>query len=972
MGGQTECTVCPAGFYCPITTQAVQIPCDTGTFSLGGATECTLCPAGKACSSTGTIEDCSPGQYSLEGESVCNNCDAGFYCPFTTLAVQIACLQGTYSIAGQSSCTICPPGFACPSTASSVMITCPAGTFSTGQQSACTSCVAGYSCSSTTSSDMTPCAAGFYSLSGAASCSVCPAGSFCASRSSSPVDCPEGTYSSAGQTSCTLSTPGFFAAGAGNTGEIMCGVGYYSSGGASSCTLCNPGYRCPSGSSDPSPSSAACQIGGFCNPANVYTPCPSGTYGIVSAGISLEHACAPCEPGYICPTEGTVASTREICPAGGYCPEGSDTITLCSPGYRGFRTGQSSIVACETCDRGTYCSNAGTVDGRLCPAGYFCPEGTATFAAYPCPAGTFSESQGLFSAGQCRNCTAGNYCLGPSSPLSCPGGTYNPFPGGSSMSSCLPCEAGFACPASGMSSLVVPCSRGYFCPPGTVNPSQYSCPAGTFSDSVNLVSHSGCTQCPAGYTCGVSTTTAQLQECRLGYYCPNGTASGFDIPCPPGTFSANSLLGRAAECSICPPGSFCSGGEITVSGPCSAGYVCPAGSMTPTQLPCPAGTFSSETDLFNIAQCLECGAGFYCEEAATQMTPCPAGTYSSQNGTESAGPGVYPACQTCSAGYKCIEGSTMQVECGVGFYSDFGEASCHICPLGRYCGSNTTTNSSLFTGGGSWAKSGDPAGLCFNGTYCPLGMQRAPDLLRDACPAGFYCPAGTRYPVACPPGTFNGVTGQDALSDCQFTPAGFYSIQNATKPTGLCSPGFYCPVGSSGPQQVPCPVRTYLPDFGGQSQRDCSLCTAGGYCPQNSALPVVCPRGYYCVAGISDPLPCPVGTYGNSTGLLRSDQCTPCDGGFFCDGLALTAPRGLCASGLLFASYFICNHNSKFISRFLLYQRQQHFSTICSVITNLLQPFFYWRFVSDRALLRSWFNSSCTMSCRNFQPSTWC
>ncbi|KAJ1432528.1 hypothetical protein B484DRAFT_327254, partial [Ochromonadaceae sp. CCMP2298] len=185
-------------------------------------------------------------------------------------------------------------------------------------------------------------------------------------------------------------------------------------------------------------------------------------------------------------------------------------------------------------------------------------------------------------------------------------------------------------------------------------------------------------------------------------------------------------------------------------------------------------------------------------------------------------------------------------------------------------------------------------------------MTRAPNLLQDSCPVGYYCPAGTSYPIACPAGRYSALTGQDELADCDYTAAGYYSTAAASEATGQCQPGYYCPLGSTGPAQVPCPNRTYLSTYGGASEDDCSLCAAGGYCPLGSVLPIVCPKGYYCVAGVSNPLGCPLGTYGNATGLQSSDECTSCDGGYFCDGYALTLPRGLCDAGY----YCISGSNS--------------------------------------------------------------
>ena len=43
-----------------------------------------------------------------------------------------------------------------------------------------------------------------------------------------------------------------------------------------------------------------------------------------------------------------------------------------------------------------------------CPAGYYCPEGTAD--PIPCPEGTYSPTVGLHEVYQCLNCTGGSYC----------------------------------------------------------------------------------------------------------------------------------------------------------------------------------------------------------------------------------------------------------------------------------------------------------------------------------------------------------------------------------------------------------------------------------------------------------------------------------------------------------------------------------------------------------------------------------
>lgn len=892
VGSATACTVCPSGFACPSTSQAVVTQCSTGTYSTGGQESCSICPAGMACDIYGvSIVPCAAGYYALEGAGVCTACRAGFSCPYTTIKYELPCTNGTYSLGGASSCTNCPPGSSCPSTSSAPQA-CASGTFSIGRQTSCTVCLAGYSCSSTTSNVMTPCASGYYSLAGSAGCTYCPSGYYCATRSSAPIICPAGSFSAGGQIICTVASPGYFVPNSGLSLQFICGTGYYSNGGASSCTLCNPGYMCPSGSTEPSPSGSECPVGGFCNPANTFTPCQVGTYGVVTAGTSYAQACTACDPGFVCPATGLTLATRTVCPAGGYCPGGSSAMTPCPSGTFSTRTGQISISTCDPCPIGTYCLNQGTVSGTSCPANYYCPEGTSNFQNYPCPAGTYGTTTGLYSASQCTNCTSGFFCPGGRSPIACSAGTYNPYFGGASNSSCMTCEPGYACPDTGMVAMTVPCSPGYYCLAGTTNSRQYACPAGTYSDATNLVSQSGCTQCPAGYTCGIATTTATLSPCRASFYCPAGTSSGNDIACPAGRYSSSTLLKASSECSICPAGSFCSGGQTAVSGICRRGYYCPIGSTVGTQNACPAGTFSNSTGLYASTQCSSCLAGFFCPLASTSMSSCSAGTYSPNNGTTSSA-----GCLSCPAGYRCAASTSIPVACGVGFYSASGASSCTQCPAGYYCGANATTNTAMLTGGGSWSNAADTAGRCFNGTFCPAGFSRAPDLLRDSCPKGSYCPVAAPSPIPCPAGRYNGLTGQDSLADCIYSPAGFYAIANSTAPNGLCSPGYYCPVSSTGPQEIPCPNRTYLPEYGGASVSDCSTCVAGGYCPLGSANPIACPRGYYCVTAVSKPLPCPPGTYGNATGLTKVQECTACDAGYYCDGYALTAPRGLCEKG---------------------------------------------------------------------------
>lgn len=129
-------------------------------------------------------------------------------------------------------------------------------------------------------------------------------------------------------------------------------------------------------------------------------------------------------------------------------------------------------------------------------------------------------------------------------------------------------------------------------------------------------------------------------------------------------------------------------------------------------------------------------------------------------------------------------------------------------------------------------------------------------------------------------GRYMPVTGADDVDDCLLTPRGYFTTQGQSNYSSQpCTPGYYCPLGSTSSTEVPCPERFYLPDYGGASISDCSLCTAGGtdtsvridftfscttstardtagFCPNASSTPTLCPPGYFCSTGMSRPEPC--------------------------------------------------------------------------------------------------------------------
>ena len=81
--------------------------------------------------------------------------------------------------------------------------------------------------------------------------------------------------------------------------------------------------------------------------------------------------------------------------------------------------------------------------GSICPAGKYCPQGSAV--GIDCPPGTYLDTEGAEMESECLECTQGSYCAG-----------------------------------YGNIAVTAQCDQGYYCPAGmnVSNPTQYTCPQG--------------------------------------------------------------------------------------------------------------------------------------------------------------------------------------------------------------------------------------------------------------------------------------------------------------------------------------------------------------------------------------------------------------------------------------------------------------------------------------------------------------
>ena len=930
-GDYPACTLCPGGSECPGATVS-PITCSAGYFSYPNSSACELCLPGYYCDGNGisyatlsVSKRCTAGLYCPEGmntppSSPANDCPLGHECP-EAISAPTPCPPGTYaSERGMATCDICPAGSYCIEGAIEVTGYCQAGFY----------CPAGSS-----ATDQEPCPAGtFRNHSGATAasdCGTCPEGYYCPMGSPEPLLCPEGNFCPCGvgiPIPCPIGTIGR-AVGLISQEECeACPPGQYCDrpGLSNPAGLCSPGYYCTLGSYTSTPpflgpphTDSSSEIGGICPPrgycepgSSEPTPCPPGTY-LNETGKASVNDCLMCTPGWFC--NGTAsAGPVGLCEPGYYCPGGAENATQveapighytgygdsqpipCPPGTYNPETAQPE---CRPCEEGYYCPALGNINITICPAGFYCAQGTAIPKA--CPAGRFSEDEGLTHISECELCTAGSYCAsqGLTAPTGlCTGGYY--------------CSGGEVFPNPiNTTSTGGPCPAGYYCPPGSAHAE--ACPSGTYQPGTRKSSSAACLPCSAGKYCSGEGKTQESGPCSPGYYCtigasisnPDDGVTGDICPpgyeCPEGSYLpmvclAGTYAGIGSPaCLDCSPGYYCEGNATYEQKICPVGAYCPGNSSKPIK--CPPGTYQPNQNAELAEECLPCTPGFYCPyygmdivEPSFVCEPgfvCESGTVNRYGGRSISNTSTVP----CPKGHYCPEGSGSASPCPLGTFNpsrgSYDPEDCQFCTHGHYCNSS-----------GAAAIAGD----CEAGYYCKLnvttprplnGVYVAPsgdEFGGDICPTGAWCPEGTTQPIKCEPGTYNDDVG--ATSNCTECPRGFYCTRGTSFYSAFpCPSGYYCPEGTEYATQFPCGPGTYNSLEGQSSEDACVPCDPGSYCSgqANSVPDGLCAEGFFCRGGARVPAPAD----GNVTGgacdlgqLCPAGSAAPllCPGGFYCNG----------------------------------------------------------------------------------------
>ncbi|KAF7668979.1 hypothetical protein LDENG_00271770 [Lucifuga dentata] len=756
---------------------------------------------------------------------------------------------------------------------------------------------------------------------------------------------------------------------------LPCPPGWSSTSGQTYCHNCNDTSSLCGGAMAPRWSQPA-------HRSSQSITCHLGTY----KDTKEELACVVCPVGFYCLEGSSQRPTSQfMCPQGYYCEEGSVTPhgLPCPAGTAGEQLGQTSRTACKRCREGRFCPAGSSGSGLPCARGRYCPAGTLEEVI--CPPGTFTPHQGAISVKDCLKCPAGFYCPeGISDPVPCPPGTFNPLEGQDELADCRECYAGKACTQVALRTPDVDCMQGFVCPPGSSKPNALTnaCPPGTLSNRTDLTDRSQCQQCPARYACLRGTGGIQRPplSCFAGHYCPPGTMFPTQYKCPVGTWSGHSGLEAESECGPCPQGWYCLAGSGAPSGRCSSGHYCPEGTAYGSQFPCPAGTYSTRMGNRHREDCLICPEGSYCQQGTSKPSPCPPSTFHRLKGGQR-----LEDCSVCPAGYFCPHSGTVNPRvCGAGSYSDEGSVECSPCLQGHYCSNETTSEEAMLSvmvcPAGFLCSQGlarDPlrsATLCPRGFYCPGGgidpnpipcpngtFSEIPGL-RDIseciqCPRGkycysqqpleqpivmpgFYCPENSSSPEPCPEGTYS---SRPALSDgSECSPCGgdssIWANRRVVSSRKLLSTIFFLspPMSPWHLQQQHWPQQcarvsqlstrgSYSDQPGGDAVQHCRPCDAGSFCsraglsdPQglcdpghyctsgsSTATPVavtfggVCPAGYVCPQGTRYPQqhPCPVGTWSSTVGAQDMSSCWPCPPGLYCNSTGLIQPAGICETG---------------------------------------------------------------------------
>ncbi|KAL8441974.1 hypothetical protein Emag_006751 [Eimeria magna] len=836
--------------------------CSSGTYAPIGSGRCLPCPEDAVCADPAeSPKPCSFGWQRRGEETECTPCEPGRMCKasngsITRAISEILCPQGTYTKAEYPGvCIPCPPGFQCPNPAESPQ-PCPSGTSSLGGQKSCSVAPEGLIVAQGREHlPPRPCEDGLtpLELDGIWFC-----GLDYSLADQMREELPEHIRSSLGDSPVFTASRPF---------PLGCDVEYlnhtwcfndwvpsetwcpyfgatrypfplkwatsvytpYGGGYSQHFTTCGyhqrrrvlgdrvSWYGGVGGRNDEitdleRPGEYQCWKGYTCKGKHHFPwPCVPGTYSNAD-----RTACINCPAGWPCPMARTSEDQLVVaCWPGHYCPEGSASPTAkpCPPGTVNHGAAAEDVTACKTCPAGWICSGRAfqAVGFEACPAGHYCGEGA--LKGTPCPAGTHAPFSGASSTMK-------------------------------SLKDCIPCVAGYYCPEGSdlLQMLSRPCPAGRVCPPGTGGNKVPKCPPGFYSPVVGLTDKWECTPCPAGHYCDYGDDDSAPHQvsgqCRDGLMSLNTGKFGDAHSIRP----IEPKAGMDAQCVECDPGYKCIGGMRT---PCGRGYFSEGG-----------------TD------CQKCEAGRYCSEEVTtreqmEEQKCPAGAF-----------------------------------CGVGVDSVPWVAS-HPCPRGNYCPEVIHCN---IEGGKQGNKHYELTKAIKKAVFCVNESSLFPVFLCPKHDLLLIC--STLFPVRSIV-SFSRPRNHQLHCECMvfegYQNSGWVSSWNG-QPKDRPGQLGGCVTISNCRAERPCSERPipHPPILMGKCGACCSvtgrLKLIVGDIFKTATSPTMCSHLKE-ELGATTKSYCEPGKYNPNPGASSIGDCIPCPAGYVCTGSHLPEPDGPCSAG---------------------------------------------------------------------------
>lgn len=156
--------------------------------------------------------------------------------------------------------------------------------------------------------------------------------------------------------------------------------------------------------------------------------------------------------------------------------------------------------------------------------------------------------------------------------------------------------------------------------------SQLACPAGSYGIVSGASSEDEtCRVCKDGVYCytAENSTTIGSKACLPGFYCPTGSSSAYENPCPAGLYG--NIAGQSSlslACSKCPSTSYCGENQTTPVN-CPAGYACPSYTISNQSYSSDPGYYiAGQSSNNKITQQVTCPKGSYCPAATSNPIAC--------------------------------------------------------------------------------------------------------------------------------------------------------------------------------------------------------------------------------------------------------------------------------------------------------------------------------------------------------------